>query len=47
MKQYAVRLPDDLYSKVKEYADKHYIDVSSVIKLSLAKFLAEEEKKPE
>lgn len=45
MKQCAVRLPEDLYSKVKKYAEEHYIDVSSVIKLALAKFFADENKK--
>ncbi|MEF9983722.1 MAG: hypothetical protein RR710_04185 [Oscillospiraceae bacterium] len=39
--QVNTRLPDALYQKLKSYADSQYIDVTTVIKMALVKFLDE------
>ena len=37
--QRTYNLPDELYNRVKKYADNNYIDVTTVIKLALNEYL--------
>lgn len=32
-------LPDELYNRVKKYAEENYIDVTTVLKLALTEYL--------
>lgn len=37
--QRTYNLPDELYNRVKKYAEENYIDVTTVLKLALNEYL--------
>lgn len=37
--QRTYNLPDELYNRVKKYAEENYIDVTTVLKLALTEYL--------
>lgn len=45
IKKFTVRMPDDLYNRLKTYSDESYIPMSRLILIAVDKYLADSEKK--